>query len=67
MAMYTTEHASARQFKLYSYSIKQIMFIYKKADLENCQENIYKLNGILNMGQYILFQFFDYARATHEK
>lgn len=43
------------------------MFIYKKADLENCQENIYKFNGILNMCQYILFQFFDYARATHEK
>lgn len=67
MAMYTTEHASARQYKFYSYSIKQIMFIYKKADLENCQQNIYKFNGILNMCQYILFQFFDYARAFHEK
>lgn len=51
----------------YSYSIKHIMFIYKKAGLENCQENIYKFNGILNMCQYIFFQSFDYGRATNDK
>lgn len=42
------------------------MFIYKKANLENLQDNIYKFNGILNMCQHIFFYAFDYTRITHD-
>lgn len=46
------------------------MFIYKKKkknDLENFPEHIYKFNVIINVCQYIFFQFFNYARAIHGK
>lgn len=63
-SLLNTEHTNIRQFKILRYKTKKN---YLFTDLENFPEKIYKFNVIINVCQYIFFQFFNYARAIHGK